>query len=279
MRTRVTGILRLLGLQAAARRIYRNGAGYIRDSVWRFSPRSVKEDNCLPVPPPSLCFLAADSYDPLHFLSSGRKGAVTVRRLLQSAGRPLVGFRSVLDFGCGCGRIARHMRDYLEGISFIGTDIDPVQVRWVRGKMPPFDFTLTGPSAALPFPDGNFDLVLAVAVFPWLDETAQLKWMEELGRVLEPGGVLLVTLKGENRRGELSEEQLEAFDSGCPVVIEPGSSGTRYCLSYNPESYVRHVLADGFDVLLFSPGGSEDTNQDAWVLTRSCGEAAGTESI
>jgi ubiquinone/menaquinone biosynthesis C-methylase UbiE len=54
---------------------------------------------------------------------------------------------------------------------------------------------------ALPFPDGAFDLVVALGVFPWL--SAPSRAASELARVLRPSGSAVVTADNKWRLAEL----------------------------------------------------------------------------
>lgn len=272
MRTAVRTVLGTLGLLSTTRSLYRSIAGLSRDMVW-YVARILRRDLVDPhVPPPSLCFRSAVSYDPDHFVSSGETGADSVMHLLSGIGRPLESFGDILDFGCGCCRITRHLLPLREGVNISASDIDRRAVEWVLTSLPQLDTRLHAPGESLPFGDSQFDLVLAIAVFPLMNLEHQALYLEEIRRVMKTGGILLLTLKGSGRRQELSGEALTTFDNGRPVVIEPRSSGSIYCLAYHPEEFVRNDLSAGFRVLLHQESGSADTNQDAWLLERASQE-------
>jgi SAM-dependent methyltransferase len=114
----------------------------------------------------------------------------------------------------------------------------------------------------------RFDFVYAVSVFTHLDEDLQRAWMDDLLRVLRPGGVLYLTLHGRGRLDELAREQKERFLAGEVVVVEPQRAGTNICSAYHPEPYVRNRLAKELEILDFAPGGAEDTRQDAYLFRK-----------
>src|SRR5262245_56972531 len=74
-------------------------------------------------------------------------------------------FKSVLDFGCGCGRILAHYVPLAGSIAFCGTDIDEAMIDWCREHIPGMDFSVNGALPPLRWPDGQFDFVLAISVF------------------------------------------------------------------------------------------------------------------
>ncbi len=92
--------------------------------------------------------------------------------------------------------------------------------------------------------------------------------MNELTRVLKPGGVLLITVKGKNWKTELDSTQEAAFDDGQMVVLEPENSGSNYCGAYHSSEYVRNVLAAELKVIEHDPRGSKDTQQDFYLMIK-----------
>jgi SAM-dependent methyltransferase len=97
----------------------------------------------------------------------------------------------VLDVGCGPGHLANRLaRDH--GLEVSGLDLDPMMVERARAnavqtvvaeRRPTF---VVGGVAALPFPDGSFDLVVStLSMHHWAEATTGLA---EIGRVLRPGG-------------------------------------------------------------------------------------------
>ena len=73
---------------------------------------------------------------------------------------------SILDFGCGCGRVVRWWRDLPAEIH--GSDFNPTLVRWCRENLPFGVFEVNRPEPPLPYPDDSFDLVYALSVLTHL---------------------------------------------------------------------------------------------------------------
>ena len=107
----------------------------------------------------------------------------------------------VLDLGCGDGRHA--FEAYKRGADVVAVDLDDIALKHVHDMFlgiaeageAPADagaLALRGDALALPFPDNSFDRVIAAEVFEHLgDDRAALA---EAVRVLEPGGLLAVTV-------------------------------------------------------------------------------------
>lgn len=98
-----------------------------------------------------------------------------------------------LDFGCGSGRVARHILGTSVVSSLVGVDIDDTAIRWISGRLARAKFLAIDPSPPLSFPDGSFDVIYAVSVFTHLDESSATSWFHELTRALAPEGLLILT--------------------------------------------------------------------------------------
>ncbi|MCE6999940.1 methyltransferase domain-containing protein [Saccharothrix sp. S26] len=97
--------------------------------------------------------------------------------------------RATLDLGCGEGRVARDLA--ARGHQVTGVDASPTLVEAARGADPEGRY-LVADSADLPFPDGGFDLVVAYNVLMDVDDLPGT--VREIGRVLEPGGGLCLSI-------------------------------------------------------------------------------------
>ena len=109
------------------------------------------------------------------------------------AGRPIAPHRTLLDFGCGWGRILRLFMKDIEPANLFGTDSTSRFLMEARRCNPSVNFlscALTPPTLLMP---ECLDYVISWSVFSHLDEFLSLRWIEELHRLLKPGGLLLLT--------------------------------------------------------------------------------------
>ena len=127
----------------------------------------------------------------------------------------------VLDVGCGCGRLAAPLADYLAGGSYDGFDVVPELIAWCRdnisARRPDFrfehiDVTNTfyreraGSRAAeyrFPYADDAFDVTVLASVFTHMLRRDLLNYLAEIVRTLKPGGTALMSfflLNDESRR-------------------------------------------------------------------------------
>ncbi len=100
-----------------------------------------------------------------------------------------------LDFGCGAGRILRHAATKTPEGEFWGSDIDPRSIAWLQANLPEVHAVLSDGAPPLPVPDGHFRMAWAFSVFTHL-AFEWSAWLAELHRVVEEGGILVVTMFG-----------------------------------------------------------------------------------
>ena len=222
----------------------------------------------LPVPPAALRILVAASPDVAWFFESGRRSAESVRTTLERNGIDIGRTLPILDFGCGCGRTARHFAAL--GGAVHGTDLNPRLVAWSRKNLTFGRFDTNGLAPPLSFESNQFGLIYALSVFTHLPEELQAPWMDELRRVLRPGGYLMFSTHGARYAADLEREQRDRFTSGRLVIERDDRAGSNVCGAYHPEAYVRQHLARGFTVVDCIPEGAIGNPwQDMWLLRKS----------
>ena len=220
----------------------------------------------LPLPPSKLIYLVSGTNSLSWFLNSGVQAAANIRECLDRNDVGLDTLGSILDFGCGAGRTLRHWRD-LPNVKVCGTDYNPALVRWCRKNLPFADVRLNGLNPPIDHPDASFDLIYALSVFTHLTEPVGFAWIDELTRLLKPGGRLLITTHGDHYRSVLSPEDQARFDSGDVVVRLPDREGTNHCATFHPPAYVRSKLKRGLTVVdHVHEGALGNPRQDLWLL-------------
>lgn len=95
--------------------------------------------------------------------------------------------RRVLDSGCGTGGSLRQLQGYGEVTAFdFAAKAAKLYCRRESGRI------LVASTDAIPFADATFDLVTSFDVICQLDAPADQTALNELARVMKPGGTLLV---------------------------------------------------------------------------------------
>lgn len=155
----------------------------------------------LPIPPDEMRALVG----PTDLRSFDNPSGVTV---VPEVGER--GYGDVLDFGCGCGRVARQfIQQRPQPRSYLGVDLHAGMIRWCKENLAPaapqFDFVHHdvfnpgfNPAAearVLDFPaePQSFDLILAKSVFTHLEQDRAIHYLRECARVLKRDGALFAT--------------------------------------------------------------------------------------
>ena len=198
--------------------------------------------------------------DSVSNLAIGHQAYRAIVDALRDLERPLGSESRILDFGCGWGRVARFFLHDVRGENLFGIDIYPPAIESCRQSFTSGTFRVNDRRPPSGFEADAFDLVYAVSVFSHLPEPLHLCWLEEIARVLRPGGVLVATTLDrsfiersvqvrQSGKAVLTWEKaaavsfddpqraLDAFDAGDYVFSPMPAEG--YGLAVIPDSYVR----------------------------------------
>lgn len=182
-----------------------NGVGQaIDDARIAWLMQAVAANRFLPEPPESLRFVGDGDFRLIgaefvgHFLRYGR----------------LKPWDRVLDLGCGIGRMAVPLTQYLDPDhgAYDGVDVVQAGILWCAARITPvyprFNFhhldlanALYNPTGAvsvadagLPFDDSSFDFITATSVITHLPPEDVAAYAREIARLLRPGGRCFLSL-------------------------------------------------------------------------------------
>jgi SAM-dependent methyltransferase len=198
---------------------------------------------------------------------------------------------SILDFGCGCGRMVRFLSAYAADCSIHACDLNPEHVRWCHANLPAIQVAQSAVLPPLPYADKSFELVYSLSVFTHLSQRRVDNWISEMHRILAPGGVLIATTHGlaalETIKESAVHQKMFCLDrpaiSGIienfkakafffypydQATLDMAKVGEEYGNAFiHPDYIYEHWGSDGFEVLDFLPGGLRGW-QDITILRR-----------
>ncbi|WP_312367820.1 class I SAM-dependent methyltransferase [Ensifer sp.] len=164
---------------------------------------SIARNRFLPQPDPSNIFVGDGDFRAI--------GAEFLGHFVRLGG--LRSSHRVLDIGCGIGRMAVPLTQYLDGEHGRYDGVDPVEggIRWCKSAVAPhypnFSFqhldiahdlynpkgAIKGRALKLPFADGQFDFIIMTSVVTHLPADEVMAYLREIVRVLRVGGRLFMS--------------------------------------------------------------------------------------
>jgi SAM-dependent methyltransferase len=232
----------------------------------------------MPDPGNELISRVVGGADRAWFYWTGRESVHDLERILGTAGRTLDSFESILDFGCGCGRMLLWMEELNRTCALHGADIDADAIRWCAEHVPYAEVKVNDADPPLGYPDGEFELVYGHSVLTHLDEQRQDAWLSELQRVTSPGGFLVLSTHGEvalcddrwRIRERLGDEGIVFIDD---VYGPEYPAPVWYQRTFHARRYVLDHWGRWFEIRAYVPGGALGV-QDLVLLQRRAGDDA-----
>ena len=239
--------------------------------------RFLKQHPGFAVPPEHLAFDALNHVDWARYQATGLQHAAVFASVIRSqvpAGPSL----KVLEWGCGPGRLIRHLPALLAERTLVlqGADYNLESIAWCRANLPAATFVENGLHPPLPLAENSVDVVYNFSVFTHLSEAVQLAWAQELRRVLKPGGLLICTTHGDNYRHLLSTTaEQQAYGAGQSVEQGQYREGRKWFLAIHPPAFVRQQLLAGWQDVQQVPTEPEDGMlQDVWIARKPQADTA-----
>lgn len=229
--------------------------------------RFLREHPDFPVPPEDLAFDAYNTIDWHAYHDGGRHHAEAFAGIIRRFARGDA--LKVLEWGCGPGRLIRHMGGLLRDRDpeLTGTDYNPRSIAWCRANLPNISFLDNALMPPLSVPDASFDVAYNFSVFTHLSEAVQAAWAAEMWRVLKPGGLLVCSTHGDHYRYLLTTAgEQDLYRAGQVVIQARYGEGRKWFFAIHPPAFVRTTLLRDFEEVQKVPTPPElEMTQDIWI--------------
>jgi SAM-dependent methyltransferase len=229
-------------------------------------------DDGRPMPPAELLVAVAGGAGQAWFSAQGRADAAKFMRLAADAGLDPGGPLDVLDWGCGCGRIARWLAPDVaaNGGTFTGSDLNPRLTAWCAANLPG-RYAVNGLRPPLDVADAGADLVYAHSVLTHLTEETAKAWLAELVRVLKPAGVAVLTFHDEDYAERWAPPEARAGLARQPYFVWNNAlEGSNYMSAWTTRArFAELAAAAGFEVVQMIPAAVDPPEQAVAVLRRN----------
>jgi SAM-dependent methyltransferase len=221
-------------------------------------------------PPPYFIY---ETYT-LHYkayLEDGRATAAEIMAIFAAHINFEEGPKTLLDWGCGPGRIVRHLPQIAGATHKItACDYNDTYINWCTANISNVLFLKNGLQPPLPVEPDSVHGIYGLSIFTHLAAESHSTWAAEFLRILKPGGVLVLTVQGDKNRVKLLPAELAAYDKGLLVVRGFQKEGHRLYSAFQPPAFMRRLFSNYVVLQHIAAGepGGLDNMQDTWVLQK-----------
>lgn len=220
------------------------------------------------LPPPDLIFDANHNLSWNTYRNSGISDAQAIGDIIE---RHVDGSAiSIFEWGCGPGRIIRHLQANLSRFQFVrlfGSDYNSRSVSWCATSLLDIEFVENQLSPPIALPTHQFNFIYAISIFTHLSEKSIADWLGEMHRLLDDQGYFAFTTHGEKYFFCFTPTQIESFKKGNIVIRDGGNEGKKLFGAFHPKEWVESALSlNGFRVVSYVPEGFH--RQDLWIVRK-----------
>ncbi|MEM1396776.1 MAG: class I SAM-dependent methyltransferase [Pseudomonadota bacterium] len=262
-------------LKTVARRVAysRAGAKWMqRLTEWRTAQNAEEppavDDDGVPIPSAFLITMVLGPIPWQDFLSGGRTAIDIFADAVNRNGGDFRGAETVLDLGCGCGRLARFAPKVTDA-AYYGVDYNQRLVDWCAANLPG-KYAKNDLHPPLDFPTDYFDVVFLLSVFTHLRIDTQNEWLSELARIVKPGGFCLITFHDEDHPNmALTDSSRDDLLVRKTLVYNDRAEGSNLISTFQTRAATEEQFADRFEVAEIIPSTATPIQQAIAVLRRS----------
>jgi ubiquinone/menaquinone biosynthesis C-methylase UbiE len=176
----------------------------------------------------------------------------------------------ILDWGCGTGRVIRHIPQIQKEAICYGADIDSNSISWCRQHIESVYFDCIE-NQTLPYPSNYFNLVYGISVFTHIPSSETTHWLDELNRVLMPNGIAILSTHGSNYTHQLNPKELEQLKLDGIFTNHFKQKGHRLMTTYHESNFLTQLIQKQFTISQFWAGNlypKKMGGQDCWIIKK-----------
>jgi Methylase involved in ubiquinone/menaquinone biosynthesis len=219
--------------------------------------------------PPAYYIYETYQLDFENYYTDGKNTAKDLVACIQKHTEIVKNF-TLLDWGCGPGRVVRHFSELLPEAIIYASDYNKKYIRWCSEHLNGIQFLHNELLPPIRLQDNSLHVIYSLSILTHLSEKAHQLWIQEIYRLLKPNGIAIITTHGTPYVDQLNEQEKIQFEKGYFVEQATDIEGNRTYTAYQPEAYIKSLVKD-FQVVEFIPGGNKNSihgKQDTWVLRK-----------
>ncbi|MDX9755540.1 MAG: class I SAM-dependent methyltransferase [bacterium] len=227
----------------------------------------------MPIPPPHLISRVDEQSSGEFYQLKGIQNFLEFRKRIETHVGAME-INRLLDWGCGSGRLLGFFYYYSNIPELYGCDIDQEAIEWAQKNYSKAQFTAISPYPPTDYPADTMDIIIGFSVFTHLDRKNQLGWLQEMKRILRPGGLFIATVHGlVAARTILDPTAMEIFlqegfyDNGEDQRLRGVAPEDYYRAVFMTKAYIQNEWSPFFEVAEHLEQGASNY-QDIVVLRK-----------
>ncbi|HYD46378.1 MAG TPA: class I SAM-dependent methyltransferase [Phenylobacterium sp.] len=230
------------------------------------APVRPAQDDGRPYPPPYLITLVSSTPDPVFFSEHGRLDAERMRAAAARHGIDLFAGARVLDFGCGCGRIARWLAPEVlaGGGRFSGVDINRRLIAWSQRHLAG-DYAVCGLRPPMRLQAASIDVLYARSVLTHLTVETTRLWLDDFHRVLRQGGLAIVTFHDEDW---VEGDDRDLVERDGHLLLTRSLEGSNFMAAVTTRAFLAELSGPWFEAIETIPSDRSADRQAMMILRR-----------
>ena len=202
--------------------------------------------------PPDTLLYETGKLDYATYFQSGQEAAAEINSLY-TLFHPTPTL-AILDWGCGVGRVTRHLPAYFPNANIVGADANPDCIQWLQNNIPEIQWIQSNTADRGETLTGSYNLITALSVLTHLPAKEQANWLKKLHSLLHPEGLMWLSTHGKNYLYQLTHQQKKQLSEQGILTLGTDKKGSRQMRTYHSYSGMKQLLGQDWEIVMYYDG-------------------------
>jgi trans-aconitate methyltransferase len=219
--------------------------------------------------PPDTLLYETGKLDYATYFQSGQEAAAEIESLCKLFS--ISPIQSILDWGCGVGRVTRHLPTYFPNANIVGADSNPDCIQWLQNNIPAIQWLQSNAADRGETLTESYNLIIALSVLTHLPANEQTNWLKKLHNLLHPEGLVWLSTHGKAYLHQLTHQQKKQLSEQGIITLGADKKGNRQMRTYHTYPGMKLLFGRDWEIVMFYDGQKFPGilgGQDAWLLKK-----------